>query len=146
MTHAPQPRRSGRQLRRLWSPRARWLAFAVVAVVFVGALFLAQGALLGRDAELTSFQRTGDASAIVVNVGMGIGEVLLGSSTVEDANSVRVTVRVRRAMGSVPAILLSMPMVVRLNAALRERTVLDSVGRPIPDLGEYVGPRPVPTR
>lgn len=129
-----------------WSPRAGWLAFAAIAVVGIGLLFLAQEAVTGRDAEVMSFQRTGDSRVIVVNVGMGIGEEIIRSSAVEDADSVRVTVRVRRFTGSAPAILLSMPTIVRLNAPVLERAVLDGAGHPVPDLGDYVGPRPTPTR
>ncbi|HEV2011596.1 MAG TPA: hypothetical protein VGS17_11290 [Candidatus Limnocylindria bacterium] len=129
-----------------WSPRAGWLAFAAIAVVGIGLLFLAQEAVTGRDAEVMSFQRTGDSRVIVVNVGMGIGEQIIRSTAVEDADSVRVTVRVRRNTRSAPSILLSMPTIVRLNAPLLERTVLDGTGQPVPDLGDYVGPRPTPTR
>jgi len=112
----------------------------------VGVLFLAQESVTGRDAELMSFQRTGDSRVIVVNVGMGIGEQIIGSTAVEDTDSVRVTVRVRRNTGSAPAILLSIPTVVRLNASLLDRAVLDGAGHTVPDYGDYVGPRPTPTR
>jgi len=115
-------------------------------VGLIGALLLANDALQAREAQLGSFQRTGDGRAIVVTVSMAIGEEIIGSSTVEDANTVRVTVRVRWYTGSVPSIGLLTPTIVRLGAPLRDRTVLDAAGKPVPDLGDYVPPRPTPTR
>lgn len=118
----------------------------MIAVVLVGALLLASDALQSREVQLSSFQRTGDSRAIVVTVVMGIGEEVIGTSAVEDATVVRVTVRVRRYTGSVPAVGVLMPATVRLGAPLRDRTVVDAAGRPVTDLGDYVPPRPTPTR
>ena len=118
----------------------------MVAVALIGGLLLARDSLQARDAQLTSFQRAGDGRAIVVTVLMGVGEELIGSRTVEDTKTVRVTVRVRRYSGSVPAVGLLYPVTVRLGALLGDRTVFDGVGNPVPDLGDYTPPRPTPTR
>lgn len=131
---------------RSWSPRARWLAVAAITVVLIGALLVANDSLQTRQAELGSFQRAGDGRALVVTVRLGVGEDIIGSSTVEDANTVRVIVRVRRYTGNVLAIGLLYPTTVQLRAPLRERTVLDAAGSPVLDLGDYAPPRPTPAR
>ena len=118
----------------------------MVAVGLIGGLLLARDSLQARDAQLTSFQRAGDGRAIVVTVLMGVGEELIGSRTVEDTKTVRVTIRVRRYSGSVPAVALLYPVTVRLGALLGDRMVVDGVGNPVPDLGDYTPPRPTPTR
>lgn len=116
-----------------------------VLVVLVGALILSNDAVQIRDARLGSFQRTYEGNVIVVTVITGIGERITGSSTVEDANTVRVIVKVRRSGGTVPAIALLLPTIVRLGAPLGDRTVLDAQGEPVPDLGDYAPPRRTPT-
>lgn len=129
---------------RAWSPRARWLGVGVIAVALTGAAFIVNDGLQTRDATLTSFQRAGDGRAIVVTVRVGVGEDIISSHAVEEAASVRVTVRVRRSSGSVPAVALLYPMTVQLRTPLGDRTVVDAAGNPVPDLGDYAPPRPTP--
>ena len=100
----------------------RWLLVAAALVVGVGAALAAEGGLAPtRSAPLETFQRTGDPRKIVVHVVVGLDDELAGSSTVEDARTVAVTVRVRPPAGRLfgPPVFrslvgISLPVVVGL--------------------------------
>jgi hypothetical protein len=132
-------------MRILATSRARWLSAGILALGAFSAVALAAQTSREADAQLVSYYQTGDARKIVVSVAVGLGDDILGSSTVEDATSVRVTVRVRHGTGTYPAILLFLPTVVPLRSALLDRAVLDAAGRPLADLGYYRAmPTPTP--
>ncbi len=130
-------------MRLVATPRARWLIAAILGTLAFSALLFTFQSVSERDAQIVSFSRAADTSKIVVSVGVGYGDEVVGSHVVEDAKSVRVTVRVRHDMGSYPAILFFLPVVVPLHSVLLDRTVLDAAGNPVRDLGYY---QAIPTR
>jgi hypothetical protein len=120
------------------------VAAILVVVAFSAVSFTLQTSREG-DVQVVSYYQTGDARRIVVSAGIGLGDDIVGSSRVEDARSVGVTVRARHNPGTYPAILIFMPAVVLLRSALVDRTVLDASGKPLRDLGYYRA-IPTPTR
>ena len=129
-------------MRILATPRSRWLAAGILATLSFTVIVFASKDIGVSDAQLVSYYETGDFQKIVVSVAVGVGDEIVGSSVTEDATGVRVTVRVRQFTGSRTAGLLFLPAVVRVPSALRDRPVLDSTGRPLPNLGFY---RAIPT-
>jgi len=94
-----------------------------------------------QTASIQNFQRTGDASKIVVTVLIGLGTEIAERDVREDARTVRVTVRVKQSPGTYPAIGILVPVLVSLDNALGDRIVLDGDGRAVLDLGQYEPPR-----
>ena len=131
----------------------RWLLVAAALVVGVGAALAAEGGLAPtRSAPLETFQRTGDPRKIVVHVVVGLDDELAGSSTVEDARTVAVTVRVRPPAGRLfgPPVFrslvgISLPVVVGLRDPIGDRTVVDAAsGRAVAEAGTFQIPREPP--
>lgn len=122
--------------------RQRFIVAASVVglAVLTVVLFLSS---LGsvRTASILNFQRTGDARKIVVTVMIGLGTEIAERDVREDARTVKVTVRVRQSPGTYLSIGIYVPVLVSLNDALGDRTVLDGDGRAVLDLGQYEPPR-----
>lgn len=131
-----------RVMRIVATPRARWLVAAILTIVVFSVVFLASQTVGVVDGQLVSYYETGDSAQIVVSVAVGAGDDIVGSSAIESADSVRVSIRVRKATGSHTAQLLFLPAVVHLRSGLRTRAVLDAAGRPLRNLGFY---RAIPT-
>ncbi len=91
----------------------------------------------GRIATIDGFQRTADPTKIVVVLTIGLLDDFADRTVIEDATSVKITVRVRTRSGSSPALGVSVPVTLSLREPLGTRSVMDSSGRPIPDLGTY---------
>ena len=117
------------------------LAGLAVLSIFLGSVILNTG----RAAPIEGFQRTADPTKIVVVLTIGLLDDFAERSVSEDAQSVRVTVRVRTRSGSSVALGVTVPVTLSLREPLGARTVVDSAGRAIPDLGTYrAPPRPTP--
>jgi hypothetical protein len=92
-------------------------------------------------ADIVGFQRTSDDRRIVVFIGTGLLTDVLERQVTEDASSVRVTVRIR-AGKVVPAVRISLPVLVSLKDPLGERAVLDQNGVRVVDRGHFDLPSP----
>jgi len=97
-----------------------------------------------RLGSVEAYQRTGDERKIVACLVTGRGEELRGSSAREDANTVAVTVRLRRPPSWYFSDLvgISLPVVVVLRDPLGGRTVIDQVrGTPVREVaaGTFTG-------
>jgi hypothetical protein len=91
----------------------------------------------GRIATIDGFQRTADPTKIVVVLTIGLLDDFAERTVIEDATSVKITVRVRSRGGSAPALGVSVPVTLALRDPLGARSVIDNSGHPIPDLGIY---------
>ena len=98
----------------------------------------------GRIATIDGFQRTADPTKIVVVLTIGLLDDFADRTVIEDATSVKITVRVRTRSGSSPALGVSVPVTLSLREPLGTRSVRDNSGRVLPDLGTYRAV-PVPT-
>jgi len=121
----------------------------VVAAALVGMALLTVVLVLSslatiHSAQIISFQRTGDARKIVVNIVTGLGTEIAERTVREDAQTVTVTVNVRQSPGTYPAIAFYLPVVVSLKDALGDRRVLDASGNSVRDLGNYIAPGTTP--
>jgi regulator of protease activity HflC (stomatin/prohibitin superfamily) len=121
----------------------------VVAAALVGLAVLTVVLVLSsfatiHSAQLISFQRTGDARKIVVNIVTGLGTEIAERTVREDAQTVTVTVNMRQSPGTYPAIAFYLPVVVSLKDALGDRRVLDASGNTVRDLGMYIAPGTTP--
>ena len=121
----------------------------VVAAALVGMALLTVVLVLSslatiHSAQIISFQRTGDARKIVVNIVTGLGTEIAERTVREDAQTVTVTVNIRQSSGTYPAIAFYLPVVVSLKDALGDRRVLDANGNTVRDLGTYVAPGTTP--
>jgi len=121
----------------------------VVAAAFVGMALLTVVLVLSslatiHSAQIISFQRTGDARKIVVNIVTGLGTEIAERTVREDAQTVTVTVNMRQSPGTYPAIAFYLPVVVSLKDALGDRRVLDASGNSVRDLGNYIAPGTTP--
>ena len=121
----------------------------VVAAALVGMALLTVVLVLSslatiHSAQIISFQRTGDARKIVVNIVTGLGTEIAERTVREDAQTVTVTVNVRQSPGTYPAIAFYLPVVVSLKDALGDRHVLDANGNSVRDLGTYIAPGTTP--
>jgi len=116
--------------------RQRFIVAAGVIglVVLTVVLFLSTLATV-RTATIDSFQQTGDPRKIVVNVTIGLGTEVAERSVRENDKTVTVTVSVRQNPGSYPALALWVPVLVSLKEPLGDRSVLDSAGRAVRDVG-----------
>ncbi|HEY9325369.1 MAG TPA: hypothetical protein VIS26_02260, partial [Candidatus Limnocylindria bacterium] len=117
----------------------------VVAAALVGMALLTVVLVLSslatiHSAQIISFQRTGDARKIVVNIVTGLGTEIAERTVREDAQTVTVTVNMRQSPGTYPAIAFYLPVVVSLKDALGDRRVLDASGNSVRDLGNYIAP------
>jgi len=121
----------------------------VVAAALVGMALLTVVLVLSslatiHSAQIISFQRTGDARKIVVNIVTGLGTEIAERTVREDAQTVTVTVNMRQSPGTYPAIAFYLPVVVSLKDALGDRRVLDASGNSVRDLGNYIAPGTTP--
>lgn len=98
----------------------------------------------GRVTTIDGFQRTADPTKIVVVLTIGLLDDFAERTVIEDTTSVKITVRVRTRAGSSTALGVSVPVTLSLREPLGTRSVIDSTGRSIPDLGIYRAV-PVPT-
>jgi hypothetical protein len=118
---------------------------AVIGLIAVTIWLAVEGTSSIASAQIVGFQRTGDANKIVVVVGVGLSDEIGEREVREDARSVTVKVHVRSPGGSLPAVLVFLPVTVSLHAALGTRDVLDGSGKHVRDLGTYELPgRPTP--
>jgi hypothetical protein len=132
--------------------RARWLLAGASLVVGLAAVFvLTQFAAAPQSARIETYQRTGDPKKIIANVVVGLDAQIVGTSTVEDAKTVRVTVSTRPLSGNLfgppvfrPLVGIFLPVVVQLRDPLGDRAVLDQSGRPVQDAGIWQIPREPP--
>jgi hypothetical protein len=119
----------------------RFIVGAGVVGLAVLTLLLFTASLAGLStARLDSFQRSADTRKIIVNITIGVGDEVVERSASEDAQSVRVTVRVRQAPGPKVSLGVPVPLVIALKEPLGSRAVLDDQGHPVRDLGTYVAP------
>ena len=121
----------------------------VVAAALVGMALLTVVLVLSslatvHSAQIISFQRTGDARKIVVNIVTGLGTEIAERTVREDAQTVTVTVNMRQSPGTYPAIAFYLPVVVSLKDVLGDRRVLDANGNVVRDLGIYIAPGTTP--
>ena len=121
----------------------------VVAAALVGMALLTVVLVLSslatiHSAQIISFQRTGDARKIVVNIVTGLGTEIAERTVREDAQTVTVTVNMRQNPGTYPAIAFYLPVVVSLKDVLGDRRVLDANGNVVRDLGIYIAPGTTP--
>lgn len=118
---------------------AALIGLAILTVVLVLSSFAAI-----HSAQIISFQRTGDARKIVVNIVTGLGTEIAERTVREDAQTVTVTVNMRQSPGTYPAIAFYLPVVVSLKDVLGDRRVLDASGKDVRDLGMYIAPGTTP--
>jgi len=121
----------------------------VVAAALIGLAILTVVLVLSsfatiHSAQIISFQRTGDARKIVVNIVTGLGTEIAERTVREDAQAVTVTVNMRQSPGTYPAIAFYLPVVVSLKDVLGDRRVLDASGKDVRDLGMYIVPGTTP--
>jgi hypothetical protein len=110
---------------------------ALIGLAVLTVALLVEGVGAAGTAQIVGFQRTGDARKIVVVVGVGLLDELAEREVREDARSVSVKVHTRSAGGTVPSILIYLPVTVSLHEALGARDVLDGSGKTVRDLGTY---------
>lgn len=106
-----------------------------LAVLTIALFF--EGVNAAGSAQVVGFQRTGDARKIVVVVGVSLLDELAEREVREDARSVTVKVHTRSPGGTVPGVLVYLPVTVSLHDPLGTREVLDGFGKPVRDLGVY---------
>jgi hypothetical protein len=118
--------------------RTRLIAGAALIglVVLTVALFFV-GVSAAGSAQIIGFQRTGDVRKIVIVVGVSLLDEIAEREVREDERSVTVKVHIRSPGGSLPAILIYVPVTVSLHDALGTREVLDGAGHHVRDLGVY---------
>ena len=121
----------------------------VVAAALIGLAILTVVLVLSsfatiHSAQIISFQRTGDARKIVVNIVTGLGTEIAERTVREDGQTVTVTVNMRQSPGAYPAIAFYLPVVVSLKDVLGDRRVLDANGNVVRDLGIYIAPGTTP--
>jgi hypothetical protein len=125
--------------------RSRLIVGAAIAGLVVLTLILFLESLnIAGTAQIVGYQTTADPRRIVVIVALGRLDDIAERQIQEDATSVRVTVRKRTTSGTAPSDLIVFPVTLTLRDALRDRTVLDEKGAPVPDRGMYLPPQPSP--
>lgn len=117
------------------------VAAVIGLAVLTGVLFVSSLASV-RTVRIDSFQRTADPQKLVLNVVLGLGDELAERSVDEDAQKVRITVRVREPSGARDLLGIAVPVLVTLRTPLNGRAVLDHDGSPVRDLGQYSPPAP----
>jgi hypothetical protein len=96
-------------------------------------------------ARIVGYQHFSDERGLVVIVELGAADELAERQVEEKADSVKVTVHVRRPTGAVvPLYLIVVPVPVSLHQVLGDRRVLAQDGTPVQDLGVYQKPSPAP--
>ena len=120
------------------------VAAALVGMALLTVVLVLSSLATIHSAQIISFQRTGDARKIVVNIVTGLGTEIAERTVREDAQTVTVTVNVRQSPGTYPAIAFYLPVVVSLKDALGDRRVLDASGNSVRDLGNYIAPGTTP--
>ena len=113
---------------------------AVIGLAVLTAVLFVSSLASVRTVRIDSFQRTADPQKLVLNVIIGIGDELADRSIDENAQNVRITVRVREPEGARVMLTIPVPVLVTLKEPLGTRTVLDQDGSPVPDFGRYEGP------
>ena len=118
--------------------RTRVIGAAAVAGLAVLTVWLfVTGVSAAGSAQIVGYQRTGDARKIVIVVGVSLADELAEREVREDARSVTVKVHTRSSGGTVPAVLVYLPVTVSLHDPLGTRDVFDSAGKQVRDLGTY---------
>jgi hypothetical protein len=120
------------------------VAAALVGLALLTVVLVLSSLATIHSAQIISFQRTGDARKIVVNIVTGLGTEIAERTVREDAQTVTVTVNMRQTPGTYPAIAFYLPVVVSLKDALGDRRVLDASGNTVRDLGMYIAPGTTP--
>ena len=120
------------------------VAAALVGMALLTVVLVLSSLATIHSAQIISFQRTGDAREIVVNIVTGLGTEIAERTVREDAQTVTVTVNMRQSPGTYPAIAFYLPVVVSLKDALGDRRVLDASGNSVRDLGNYIAPGTTP--
>jgi len=120
------------------------VAAALVGMALLTVVLVLSSLATIHSAQIISFQRTGDARKIVVNIVTGLGTEIAERTVREDAQTVTVTVNMRQSPGTYPAIAFYLPVVVSLKDALGDRRVLDASGNSVRDLGNYIAPGTTP--
>jgi len=120
------------------------VAAALVGMALLTVVLVLSSLATIHSAQIISFQRTGDARKIVVNIVTGLGTEIAERTVREDAQTVTVTVNMRQSPGTYPAIAFYLPVVVSLKDALGDRHVLDANGNSVRDLGTYIAPGTTP--
>ena len=120
------------------------VAAALVGMALLTVVLVLSSLATIHSAQIISFQRTGDARKIVVNIVTGLGTEIAERTVREDAQTVTVTVNMRQSPGTYPAIAFYLPVVVSLKDALGDRRVLDANGNTVRDLGMYIAPGTTP--
>lgn len=120
------------------------VAAAVVGLVVLTAFLFVESLNVSGTAQIVGYQTTADPRRIVVIVALGRLDDIAERQIQEDASTVRVTVRKRTASGTALADLIVFPVTLTLRDSLRDRTVLDEKGAPVPDRGMYLPPQPSP--
>ena len=115
---------------------------AVIGLAVLTAVLFVSSLASVRTVRIDSFQRTADPQKLVLNVVLGLGDELAERSVDEDAQKVRITVRVREPSGARDLLGVALPVLVTLRAPLDGRAVLDHDGSPVRDLGQYSPPAP----
>ena len=120
------------------------VAAALVGMALLTVVLVLSSLATIHSAQIISFQRTGDARKIVVNIVTGLGTEIAERTVREDAQTVTVTVNMRQSPGTYPAIAFYLPVVVSLKDVLGDRRVLDANGNVVRDLGIYIAPGTTP--
>ena len=116
------------------------VAAALVGLALLTVVLVLSSLATIHSAQIVSFQRTGDARKIVVNIVTGLGTEIAERTVREDAQTVTVTVNMRQSPGVYPAIAFSLPVVVSLKDALGDRRVVDASGNAVRDVGMFSAP------
>ncbi|HEY6202290.1 MAG TPA: hypothetical protein VI056_04540 [Candidatus Limnocylindria bacterium] len=120
------------------------VAAGVIGLAILTVVLVLSSLATIHSARIISFQHTGDARKIVVNIVTGLGTEIAERTVKEDAQTVTVTVNLRQSPGTYPAIAFYLPVVVSLKDPLGDRRVLDADGTPVRDLGNYIAPGTTP--
>ncbi len=111
------------------------VATAALAAVAIIALILVDH--FGTyPARVTEYTRTPDTYHIVVYVGLGVGDPIVGQDVREEADKITVTVRARRRtdMGDFKSsFAIYAPVTITLHDPIGSRQVLDDSGRTVPE-------------
>lgn len=120
----------------------------IASAVTIAAALLLIAVLRPReyDAQPESYWETGDSLQIVTVITVGIGDEVVGRNLLEDARTVRISVRVRENFSNKPSLGVRIPVAITLKQHLLDRTVEDSTGRVVRKIAApgYGAPTPPP--